>query len=293
MKPYLNSSIFHCNRSAKEQSSKSFEFPDRQGKKIPLHGNIFPGRAERISCYTFNVTPTLASRRSHMKKWLVRCPWRVLLFAFLLGFCSVGTQLLLTAFSSALLGARVLHYGTNLTLFLAALGTGAIFSRRMGNVPILIVNQWAIGLLLSSAVPTLYWLALNQLPVAPAFYFFVVLLGCLFGFQIPQTFHYAFPAARSRKGAIPILGAVYLGGFLGSLSVGLFLYPLLGYFPMGATLAILSIASCFCLIEIKPKVTLTTSISVVLFLLTALQLFSAPRLRANMESQLITRRTSR
>lgn len=228
-----------------------------------------------------------------MKKWFPRCPKRVLLFAFLLGFCAVGTQLLLTAFSSALLGARVLHYGTNLTLFLAALGTGAFFSRRMGRVSILAINQWAIGLLLTSAIPTLYWLALNALPVAPAFFFFVIVLGILFGFQIPQTFHHAFPGARSRKGAIPILGAVYLGGFLGSLSVGLWLFPLLGYFAMGAFLSILSIAGCFCLVPIERKLSLTAGVTIALFLLTAIQLVGAPKIRSNLESQLITRQTNR
>ena len=62
---------------------------------------------------------------------------------------------------------------------------------------------------------------------------------------------------------------------------------------MGALLAILSVGSCFFLLPVERKVDLNVGITIVLFILTAVQLISAPKLRANMESQLITRQSDR
>lgn len=232
--------------------------------------------------------PTSFLAKALMKKWLTLCSPQVLLFSFLLGFCSVGMQLLLTALSASLLGARVLHYGMNLTIFLAALGAGAIFSRKLGTIPILLANQWAIGILLSLSIPCLYSVASHGWPIIPFYYLFVILIGGFFGFQIPQLFHHHFPRARSRKGAIPILAATYFGGFLASLSFALWLYPTWGFFPLAAGFSLLSIASALLVLTPVERSSVRGAITFGLLVLATIQLFTANQLRAHLESHLLT-----
>jgi spermidine synthase len=160
-----------------------------------------------------------------------------------LAFCSIVYELLLGQALTAFLGNTVLRYSVTIGLYMLSMGLGALLVRRSWlerAVVSLQLVELALTVLGGAAVLLLFAvdaLAPSPLAVGITAHALVVAIGILTGLEIPLLI----ALKRGEEHATSdVLGADYLGAFLGTLAFAFLFYPAIGLVRTSLTAASLN-----------------------------------------------------
>ena len=158
--------------------------------------------------------------------------------AGIVAFSCVAYELLLGSYATFLMGASIFQYSLVISLMMFSMGLGALASRKFtGNsylffLSVELILAW-VALL---AVPMMYVVFSNNFAPSLILIFFVLLIGTGIGMEIPLISEIVQSPAKLPT----ILFYDYLVGFLGGIAFPLLLFPKLGFFPIGALLALIN-----------------------------------------------------
>lgn len=173
-----------------------------------------------------------------------------LLLALILALCSMVYELALGQALSALLGNSVLRYSVTVGLYLASLGVGALLAsiqkdeegdyarkqfRRLIYVELLLS---LIGGLAAITSFLIFDVTGGTLLFSIICHSIIILIGVLSGFELPLLIDIASGDYEDHEE--PLLGANYIGAFLGCMIFALWFFPTVGLFLTTVTLAIMN-----------------------------------------------------
>ncbi|MCB0405788.1 MAG: hypothetical protein KDD51_13480 [Bdellovibrionales bacterium] len=166
--------------------------------------------------------------------------WVLYLGAGIAAFTAIAYELLLASYATFLLGASIFQYSFVLSLMMASMGMGALATRRkrFSSLEQFLGVEVLLSWLAAAAIPTLYAAFASTVPPHLVLLFFVVGIGVGIGMEIPllNDMH------LSGQGLSKILFYDYFGGFVGGLFFPVLLLPELGFFRLGAVLAVVNAA---------------------------------------------------
>ena len=163
---------------------------------------------------------------------------------FVLAFCSMVYELLLSQTLAAFLGNTVLRYSVTVGLYMLSMGIGALLVQRTAlRRPLFLLQGVEVGLTLlgGASVVSLFLLDAWGLPHALLSllgHTYIVAIGVLTGLELPLLIE----LARRAKGIERdrVLGVDYLGAFAGTLAFAFYFYPEAGLIPTALSLATLN-----------------------------------------------------
>ncbi|MFM8313167.1 MAG: hypothetical protein ACKOA8_02670 [Deltaproteobacteria bacterium] len=156
--------------------------------------------------------------------------------ATVVAFSCIAYELLLGSYATFLMGASIFQYSLVISLMMLSMGLGALFSQRirLNHYLTFLWVEMALAWVALLAVPLMYISFSLNWATTPVVILFVVLLGGGIGMEIPLLSQ----MADSKESLPAILFSDYLGGFFGGLAFPLLLFPHLGFFSIGALLAV-------------------------------------------------------
>ena len=197
-----------------------------------------------------------------------------MLIVFILAFCSIVYEFLLSQVLAALLGGTFLRYTTTIALYIFSLGLGAFYYQRIKELP-KIRSLFTVELILSSIgvmIPVIAILGESYLPHSIAViycYFLVLLVGFLSGIELPLLMD--IEEAKNKRGGLRALAVDFFGTFLGCILFPLFFLTQLGVFTTASLVGTLNLVVAFVLLKRMENKAIAIPISL---LVVALCLFS-------------------
>lgn len=167
----------------------------------------------------------------------MRINWPVTLLTlslFMTGAAGLVTEYVLSTVSSYILGNSIEQFSITIALMLGFMGVGGWFQKYVSSENL--INKFVILevilVLASSLSPILIYMAFSYAPshFALIYYFFVVLIGFLIGFEIPFITRINEKYVPSLKDNMAfVISADYLGSLVGAF---VWVYFLLPFFPL-------------------------------------------------------------
>ena len=178
------------------------------------------------------------------RKPVFRAP--LYLAATIAAFCGIAYELLLASYATFLLGASIFQYSLVISLMMASMGLGSLFTNRFESQPLkaLLIIEITLACLAAIALPLLYFTFSKDLFCYPVLLMFVILIGGGLGMEIPLLNM----KSGSMEGLPRILFFDYLGGFIGGILFPIILVPQLGFFKIAAILSLLNAVTGFVLL---------------------------------------------
>jgi spermidine synthase len=166
----------------------------------------------------------------------------IFLATFILAFCSLLYELLLSQMLSAFLGNTVLRYSITIGLYMLAMGIGAwIAEERFSKTPQKHLLRIEVALtIVGGGMLYVLTLLFGHIPngiFSAIAHSCIMLIGVLTGVEIPLLMY------MGKKRNIPentVLGVDYIGAFFGGVLFAVLLYPRFGLFVTAAVIAILN-----------------------------------------------------
>lgn len=155
----------------------------------------------------------------------------LLVFTFVLAFCSIVYELLLGQTLSAFLGNTVLRYSVTIGLYMFSMGIGALIAGpALLRSPVLSLQvvEIVLALLGLLSVPLVFLLDAAGLPVlllSLVAHGMIIVIGVLTGLELPLLIEIQTDVDHA---ASRTLGVDYLGAFAGTIAFALWFYPQLG-----------------------------------------------------------------
>lgn len=168
----------------------------------------------------------------------------IYLATFILAFCSIVYELLLSQSLSAFMGNTVLRYCTTIGLYMFSMGVGAFIAEgRITKRPVISLQWIEIGLTIlgGSSVVLLFivdsfFTTAYLIPYVA--HILIITIGLMSGAEIPLLMEIRNLEQQDQENAV--LGVDYIGAFFGTIIFAFVLYPVVGILPSTFLVAFLN-----------------------------------------------------
>ncbi|NIO11387.1 MAG: hypothetical protein GTO40_26570 [Deltaproteobacteria bacterium] len=170
----------------------------------------------------------------------------IYLFTFILAFCSIAYELLLSQSLSAFLGNTVLRYSVTIGLYMLSMGIGSLMAEgRFVKSPVTALLKLELLLTVTGGFSVIALLVLDSAGMPPFLFSalahsLIVVIGIFTGFEIPLLMH--LKNLEKEQSESSVLGVDYLGAFFGTVVFAFVFYPIVGLIPTAFFVATLNAA---------------------------------------------------
>ncbi len=166
---------------------------------------------------------------------------------FAAGLCSIVYELLIGTISSYFLGDSIQQFSITIGIFMASMGVGSFFSRRLGKdiLGTFVAVEIALGLAGGLSAPALYFAYAYTQLYYPVMIVFIVAIGALTGLEVPMLVLAMRKHFSLEKSLSSILSLDYLGALAATLLFPFVLLPSLGTFRSALVVGAVNLAVAY------------------------------------------------
>ncbi len=166
---------------------------------------------------------------------------------FIAGLCSIVYELLISTASSYFLGDSVKQFSITIGIYMAAMGIGAVISRKIGGnlLKKFVIVEIALGLVGGLSIPLLYFAFAYTEYYYTSMVTLIVIIGTLTGLEIPLITRIMDDYYELKSNISNVFSLDYFGALAATLIFPFILLPFLGTFKASLVFGLINMSIGF------------------------------------------------